>query len=74
MTSHGARVWLTRYQIARIYNSEEVANEICEAKLADPELKETHTKLHRDCPHLEARKFLFVLGVGTIVLVSVHFD
>lgn len=43
---HGARVWLTRSQISAKYNSDEMADSICDAKLNDPELYETHTKPH----------------------------
>ena len=55
VTSHGARVWLTRAQIAKKYDSNEIANEICDAKLNDAELKESHTKMHPDAPTNEAR-------------------
>ena len=53
-SAHGARVWLTEMQIAAKYASPDMAREICAAKLADPELKNTHTKPHPDCPTVEA--------------------
>ena len=53
-TSHGARVWLTRAQIAKKYDSWELANEICDAKLNDSELCQTHVKWHPDAPGNEA--------------------
>ena len=53
VTSKGARVWMTRAQIARKYESWDVANEICNSKLADEELKATHTKPHPDAPNNE---------------------
>ena len=53
-TAHGARVWLTEHQIAAKYGSPDMAREICAAKLADAELKQTHTKPHPDCPTVEA--------------------
>ncbi|CAL1144024.1 unnamed protein product [Cladocopium goreaui] len=49
-SAHGARVWLTEPQIAAKYSSPEMAREICQAKLSDPELSQTHTKAHPDCP------------------------
>ena len=52
---HGARVWLTRGQIATKYGDQKVADEICDAKLLDPAIKETHTKSHPDAPNSEAR-------------------
>lgn len=54
-SKHGARVWLTRMQIAQKYQSQEVADEICRAKLDDPELYKSHTKPHMDAPNNEAR-------------------
>ena len=43
-------MWLTRSQIAKKYDSELTANEICDGKLNDAELKESHTKVHPDAP------------------------
>ena len=57
---HGARLWLTRSQIALKYNSEDIAASICDAKLSDPELLESHTRPHPDCPKEEAWNFLSV--------------
>lgn len=51
---HGARVWMTRAQVALKYGSQEVADEICNGKLNDPETKESHTKPHPDAPNSEA--------------------
>ena len=53
---HGARVWLTRKQIAMKYGDPAVADQICDAKLADEELKATQTKEHADAPGVEAWK------------------
>ena len=52
---HGARVWLTRSQIATKYGDQKVADEICDGKLLDESLKETHTKPHPDAPNSKAR-------------------
>ena len=60
--SHGARVWLTRHQIAAKYHSDEMADSICDAKLNDPELRESHTKPHPDAPHVEARNSCLCIG------------
>lgn len=49
-TAHGARLWLTRGQLVEKYRDEHMANVICDGKLADEELKKTHTKRHPDCP------------------------
>ena len=46
----GARTWLTRPQVAQRYQSQEIADSICNAKLEDAELKSTHTKPHPDAP------------------------
>ena len=54
-SAHGARVWLTRSQIQKKYDSETLGNEICDSKMNDPELRKTHTKEHPDAPGLEAR-------------------
>ena len=48
-STRGARVWLTRDQIAEKYKSREIANMICDQKLSDPEAFRTQTKLHPDC-------------------------
>lgn len=49
-TAHGARLWLTRGQLVEKYRSQQMADVICDGKLADEELKKTHTKRHPDCP------------------------
>ena len=54
-SAHGARVWLTRTQIQKKYDSEQLGNEICDSKLNDAELRKTHTKEHPDAPGVEAR-------------------
>ena len=51
---HGARVWLTRGQIAAKYGDQQVADEICDAKLLDDSLKDSHTKPHPDAPNSKA--------------------
>ena len=62
--THGARVWLTRSQLVKKYDSEEIADDICNTKLTDAELYESHTKPHPDCPQNEAGPFLDFLVVG----------
>ncbi|CAK9034035.1 Uncharacterized protein SCF082_LOCUS20718 [Durusdinium trenchii] len=57
-STRGARVWLTRDQIAEKYKSREIANMICDQKLSDPEAFRTQTKLHPDCDKEEMRLFL----------------
>ena len=51
---HGARVWMTRAQVAQKYGNQEVADEICNGKLTDEETKATQTKPHPDAPNSEA--------------------
>jgi len=51
---HGARVWLTRQQLTIKYQSAEIAEEIVQTKLGDPELFKTQTKMHPDAPTSEA--------------------
>lgn len=53
--NYGARVWLTRAQIANKFHSQDAADTICDAKLADPQLKDTHTKWTPDADGVEAR-------------------
>lgn len=59
--SYGARVWLTKNQIAAKYGGGEegmkIAEKICQAKL-DPEVAATHVKWHPDAPGVEARPIL----------------
>ena len=62
----GARVWLTRQQLATKYGDPEVAREICDSKLSDPEIKDSHTKPHPDAPHSEAGKSLILHTPGSI--------
>lgn len=62
----GARVWLTRHQLAAKYNDAEVAREICESKLSDPELKETHTKPHPDAPEKEAGLYNYYIYISLL--------
>lgn len=48
---HGARLWLTRAQLAKKYESQSVADEICDAKLAaDEETRKLQVKPHPDAP------------------------
>ena len=54
-TCHGARVWLTRTQIASKYQDQSIADCICDAKLADKELAASQTKWHPDGVGIEAR-------------------
>ena len=48
-SERGARVWMTRQQISNKYQSDDVANRICQQKIDDPELYRTQTKSHSDC-------------------------
>eukprot|EP00435_Cladocopium_sp_Y103_P022373 s1292_g5.t1 len=50
VSEKGAQVWLTKTQIARKYESEELALEIINAKESDPALSQSHVKPHPDCP------------------------
>ena len=68
---HGARVWLTRAQIAAKYNDPKVADLICNAKLEDPDLKERNTKFHEDAPGVEARP---TWGIGHVDLLSIGWE
>lgn len=61
-TQHGARVWLTRSQVAKKYESQSMADKICNAKLQDAETKEKNTKEHPDCPGDEAGEVVVLLG------------
>lgn len=54
-SNHGARLWLTKTQIAAKYSSMEVAQAIVDAKLADAELRESQVREHKDCPGNQAR-------------------
>ena len=67
-TQHGARVWLTRAQVVKKYESQSMADKICNAKLQDAETKEKNTKEHPDCPDDEAGEVVALLGVGTYYL------
>lgn len=60
VSEHGARVWLTRSQLITKYNSEQMADCIIAAK-STPELFDTQTKPHPDCPQEEAG-----LAVGNV--------
>lgn len=51
---HGARVWLTKQQLTMKYGCDQVAQQIVDAKMSDPELVETQTKPHPDAPNVEA--------------------
>ena len=71
---HGARVWLTRPQLLMKYGSQEVVDEIVNAKLSDPELKETQTKPHPDAPQSEARQIIFWFEGGGHTLLTYTVD
>ena len=49
---------MTKQQLIRKYESEEIAEQIIKAKQADEELKKTSIKDHPDCPGNKARKGL----------------
>ena len=52
---HGVRKWMTKAEVARKYNNDEsIANEICNAKLSDPEVAKSQTKPHPDAPQNKA--------------------
>ena len=55
VSQRGARVWMTRAQIARkVWKSWDVANEICNSKVGKMRSsKQTHTKPHPDAPNNE---------------------
>lgn len=53
-TSYGARVWLTKDQLIKKYDSVSIAEAIIASKLVDEETKRTQTKEHPDCPGNEA--------------------
>lgn len=50
----GTRAWMTRDQVILKYNSTELGNAICNAKLADPEVAKHSVKPHPDFPQNEA--------------------
>lgn len=52
---HGARLWLTWFEIRDKYKSESIANAIVEEKKKDDETFKTQTKPHPDLPGDEAR-------------------
>ena len=59
-STHGARVWLTRAQICAKYGGDQaVADDICNNKLMDPELAQSHVKSHPDAPNSEARNVYY---------------
>lgn len=68
---HGARVWLTRSQIAAKYNDHNVAMEICSAKLDDPAIRETQTKPHPDAPESEAERAAKLVMFKLILFLQV---
>ena len=52
---HGARVWMTKGQIAQKYSDKAVAEQICAAKMADEATRDSQTKPHPDLPDSEAQ-------------------
>lgn len=49
--THGARLWLTKPQIAAKYGGDmSIAEKICANKMADVKAKEKQTKWHPDAP------------------------
>ena len=52
---HGARVWMTKSQIAQKYSDQHIAEQICAAKLEDEATRESQTKAHPDLPDSEAQ-------------------
>lgn len=50
----GTRAWMTRDQVILKYNSTELGNAICDAKLADPEVAKHSVKPHPDHPQNKA--------------------
>lgn len=61
-SKRGARVWLTRAQICRKYESQEMADAVCDGKLADEESKQQFTKPHPDAPNVEAGCVFYLAG------------
>lgn len=53
-SNHGARLWLTKSQIAKKYDSLEVAQAIIDAKMEDEVLKKTQVRPRKDCPNNQA--------------------
>ena len=62
----GRRAWLTRADLVRKYQSEEIADRIIQNKLSNEELKKTQTKPHPDDPTNEASnlKLCFICKYG----------
>lgn len=54
-SAYGARVWLTKAQLSQKYNSPDLAEQICRAKLTDAEASKTQVKKHPDLPDSEDR-------------------
>ena len=57
---HGARVWMTKGQIAQKYSDKAVAEQICAAKMADEATRDSQTKPHPDLPDSEAQTGVMV--------------
>ena len=68
-SSYGGRVWMTRSQIAAKFHSQTAADTICDQKLADEELKATHTKFLPDADGVEAGGFC-VFQVSTVFFLG----
>ena len=51
----GTRSWMTRAQVILKYNDRELGNSICDAKLADAEMRKHSVKPNPDAPESEAR-------------------
>ena len=68
---HGARVWLTKLQLARKYGCGIVAQQIVDSKMADPEVAAMQSKPHPDCPDSEAGRVVRMLPVAAVYVSSV---
>eukprot|EP00438_Fugacium_kawagutii_P035946 Skav208479 [mRNA] locus=scaffold2430:18497:18928:+ [translate_table: standard] len=49
----GARRWMTRDEMVKKYGSENIAHELIETKLTDPELRATQIRPHPEVPDRE---------------------
>ena len=70
VSEKGAQVWLTKTQIARKYESEELALEIISAKENDPALSQSHVKPHPDCPGNKARYWSLMMLMILVFLAD----
>ncbi|CAK9106672.1 Uncharacterized protein SCF082_LOCUS49684 [Durusdinium trenchii] len=70
----GSRRWLTRQQVIEKYQSEEIGNAICDAKLRDPETAREQTKCHPDLPDREDSGVIKFLSIEISAKWFCEFD